>query len=306
MSPIFRFVLLLSLFACPMISIADDEVFARQGDVVITHAELDAAFDQIPLKYRTHFIRNGEKVDQLVRSLLHYKLIAADASKNGFDKEPLVVNRMQLSAEKELAEAWLTNVVENAPQADYEALAHEKYLVNPAAYQTEAMVDVSHILIKSDIRPEADALETITKIREELLENPALFDEYVMTYSEDPARQNNGGRYPNMARDQMVKPFEDMAFSMTEPGSISEPVKTSYGFHILRLNAQIAPETVPFESVKSQLVEEAMTEYLSQYQKRYITNTTAGVIEISPEAVEAMAKRYFGEDLELATPGSME
>ena len=50
------------------------------------------------------------------------------------------------------------------------------------------------------------------------------------------------------------------------------------------------------------LVEEARAEYLSTYKKRYIDTTTAGSIEILPEDIEAMAKRHFGENLELA-PG---
>ena len=197
---------------------------------------------------------------------------------------------------------WLDHVVETAPQADYEALAHEKYLANPENFQTPEVVDVSHILISSDTRPEEEALKEATRLRNELLNDPGLFDEYVMTYSEDPARVNNGGRYPQMTRGQMVEPFEDMAFSMTKPGSISELVKTSYGFHIMRLNAQIPPAAIPFEQVKVRLVEEARTEYLSKYKKRYIDTTTVGTIEVSPEAIEAMAKRHFGENLELA-PG---
>jgi peptidyl-prolyl cis-trans isomerase C len=302
MSQISRNFLVFSFFVLPLAVSANDDVFARQGDVVVTHAELDAAFARIPLIYRMNFIRNGEKVDQLVRSLINNKLIGAAAAQDGFDQDPIVVNRMKLTAEKELADAWLDHVVEKAPQADYEALAQENYLANPENFQTPEMVDVSHILISSETRPEEDALEEATRLRNELMQDPGLFDEYVMTYSEDPARVNNNGRYSQMTRGQMVQPFEEMAFSMTVPGSISELVETSYGFHILRLNAQIPPATIPFEQVKAQLVEEARNEYLSKYKKRYIDTTTAGAIVVDPEDIEAMAKRHFGENLELA-PG---
>ena len=76
------FVLILLCFSASHSLWADDEVFARQGDQVLTHAEMDAAFMRIPAKFRLPFIRDGERVDQLVSSLLRYKTIAAEAEQN--------------------------------------------------------------------------------------------------------------------------------------------------------------------------------------------------------------------------------
>ena len=277
---------------------ADQHVFARQGDLVLTQDELDAAFAQIPEQYRKSFIRDGSRVDQLLQNLFTNKLLAADAAKNEFDRETVVVNRVKLAGEKELASAWLERVVQNAPPADFEALAHERYLANPEAYQTEAMVDVSHILIRSETRPEAEAVQMVNELRARLMEDPSRFDSFVQEYSEDPAMSSNQGRYPQIQRGQMVKPFEDMAFSMQNPGDISEPVKTSYGFHILRLNRKIAPEMIPFEQAKIRLMEAVRTEYLDDYRTRYLFKLVPEPIQIEEGAVEAMVKRHFGENLE--------
>lgn len=293
--------LLFCLFALTSLA-ADDEVFARQGDQVLTHAELDAAFMRIPAKYRLPFIRDGERVDQLVSSLLRYKTIAAEAETNGFDEEPLVAERMRLAQEQELAEAWVAHVVESAPPGDYEALAHERYLANPEKYQSQETLDVSHILIKSDIRPEQEALDTVNRLHAELIENPALFDEYIGEYSEDPAKTTNAGRYPNMARGQMVKPFEDAAFAMKGDGTISDPVKTAYGYHIIRLNGRSAPATVPFEKVKPTLMAEVATEHADNIKRSYLMKLSEQPIELPDGAVEKMVKRHFGENLEKAPP----
>jgi len=51
----------------------------------------------------------------------------------------------------------------------------------------------------------------------------------------------------------MVKPFEEAAFAL-EPGEISEPVKTDYGYHVIRLDAYYEPTMMTFEEVKPQLV----------------------------------------------------
>ncbi len=288
--------------AFPFIAEAEDEVFARQGDLVLTQAELDAAFSQIPPQHRLPFIRNGEQVDKLVQKLLRYKAVAADAEKEGFSEEPNAQLRMKLAAEEELAKAWIENIVETAPQGDYDALAYEYYLAHPEEYQSQAAVDVSHILIKSDIRPEAEALETVNRLHAELVAAPALFDSYISEYSEDPAKVNNNGRYPRVVAGQMVEPFEKKAFSMTEIGSISEPVQTSYGFHILRLNNKMPPSLIPFENVKPNLVQKVYGDYIENYRRNYVLRISHGTIELEEGAVEKMVKRHFGENLELA-PG---
>lgn len=276
------------------------KVFARQGGVVLTQDELDAAFLRIPPEFRLRFIRDGARVDELVKSLLRTKLIAADAARSGFDQEPLVSKRLQLAAQKELAEAWVENLLENAPEGDYEAMAREYYLAHPDDFMSPEVVDVSHILISSESRSEEKALEMVTGIHEKLLSDPSQFDTFVSELSEDPAKASNGGRYPGMQRGQMVKPFEDAAFSLQQPGDISEPVKTAYGYHIIRLNGITPAEPVPFDQIKEEATKIAKEQYLSQIRFRYIQTQIAEPIELSEGAIEAMVRRYFGDELELA------
>ena len=227
---------------------------------------------RVPAKYRLPFIRDGERVDQLVSSLLRYKIVAAEAQQNGFDQDPLVAERMQLAMEQELAEAWIAQVVETAPPGDYESLAYERYLANPEKYRSQESLDVSHILIKSDIRPEEEALASVNRL------------------------------HPDMTRGKMVKPFEEAAFAMSGDGSISEPVKTSYGYHIIRLNGRAPSGTKPFEQVKGILVQQSIDEHKQKVQRDYLMKLSEEPIELPDGAVEKMVKRHFGENLEKA-PG---
>lgn len=296
---VFRFLIVsLCLVMALSTARADDLVFARQGDLVLTHQEIDAAFAQIPEMHRGYFIRDGSRVDQLIQNLFRNKLVAADAVAHGYDEDPITASRLKLVAEKELAVAWMEQVMKDAPQADYEALAHERYLANPENYQSETMVDVTHILIQSDNKPKEEARQKAEELRAQLLDKPELFDQYVLEYSEDPAKSQNKGRYAMVQRGQMVKPFEDMAFSMQTPGEISEIVETAYGFHILRLNAIIPAGTLPFEQVRGELEETVRKEYLEDYQTRYIFKLVPEPIQIEEGAVEEMAKRHFGENFE--------
>ncbi len=108
-----------------------DEVFARQGNVVMTHRELDAEFSKIPAKFRLAYIRDGDRVSELIQNLLRGKLVAADARAAKYNELPLVETRMKTAAEVELAEAWALQIVEFALDADAETLASEHYLAQP-------------------------------------------------------------------------------------------------------------------------------------------------------------------------------
>jgi peptidyl-prolyl cis-trans isomerase C len=108
-----------------------------------------------------------------------------------------------------------------------------------------------------------------------------------------------------VGRGQTVQAFERAAFGLQEPGAISGPVKTQHGYHIIRLNGRSGGEIPPFEEVREQAIERARYEYLEGYRQRYLQSLLQEPIVIPDGAVEIMAKRYFGDDLEGA-PGPVQ
>jgi len=281
-------------------SIDPATVLAYQGDVQLTQQEIDAAFSKLGENERLIFIRDGGKVDQLIRVLLTRKTLAAEAAKAGYDKEPLIASRMQLESEKELAEAWLQKVVAEAPPADFEALAHEHYLAHPEEYATPEVLDVSHILIGTESRTPDEARELAMSLRDELRKDRSRFDAMVAEYSDDPAKSENHGRYPTMQHGMMVAPFETAAFGLTKDGAISEPVKTDYGYHIIRLNGRSGGEPRKYDEIKEEAVALAEKRYYQNYRDNYLRRVLSQPMVVPPEAVEIMAKRHFGENFELA------
>jgi len=280
------------------------EILAYQGDVTLSQAEIDAAFSKLPPEERLRFIRDGAKVDQLIRALLKRKAVAADAVKAGFDKDKVVAARVSLEADRELADAWLQKLMTDMPPADYETLAREDYLANPDSYRSPEILDVSHILIGTDGRSQAAARALAESLEARLREDPSLFDEFVSEHSDDPAKVNNGGRYRDMQRGMMAKPFEDAAFGLAQPGDLSKPVQTSYGWHIIRLNARSGNELREFSEVRDEAVVRAQQKHLERYRENYFNRVLAEPVVVPAESVEIMAKRHFGENLELApNPG---
>src|SRR5210317_943149 len=145
---------------------------AVMGDVVLTQGEMDAALSKIPDDKRLMFVRDGTKVEQMVRNLLRSKALANEAMKAGYDQDPMVKMRLDQAREGALAGEWLKKVVADAPPVDYEAIAEEQYLLNPEAWKTEDRVDVSHILISTDTRSDQEARDLVAFVWQLVDEDP--------------------------------------------------------------------------------------------------------------------------------------
>ncbi len=99
-------------------------------------------------------------------------------------------------------------------------------------------VQVAHILVR--LSPSAEPVGVVAakaKIDEayaKLLTGEA-FETLAKTYSDDAQSRNAGGKLPAFSTGQMVPSLETAAFALTTPGTYSPPVKTNYGWHILKL-----------------------------------------------------------------------
>jgi len=276
------------------------KVLAYRGDAILTQAAIDAAFHRIPEENRLLFVRDGAKVDKLMSSLLQAEVVAVDAEKSGFADDPVVRERMALAARAELAQAWIEEQANRTPPADYAAMAHEDYLVHPENYMTEPRVNVSHILIGTKERTPEEALALATELRARLSEDPELFDDMVREYSDDPSAASNKGKFRKVTRGQMVAPFEKVAFSLTTPGQISDPVETEFGYHLIRLDGRLEAKVRPYEEVKEQAEMKMRAKHADSYRKAFMQKLLQDPVVIPDGAVEVMAKRWFGENLENA------
>lgn len=92
--------------------------------------------------------------------------------------------------------------------------------------ETLAQVKASHILVADE--------NTANEVKKKI-DDGADFAELAKEYSKDTANSNKGGDLGYFTKDKMVKEFADKAFSMKK-GEVSEPVKTSYGYHIIKVD----------------------------------------------------------------------
>lgn len=149
----------------------------------------------------------------------------------------------------------------NLPVQVTDADLQKYYQDNQDQFRVKESVDVRHILIKTpepgpngQVDPagvaaaKAKAEDILKKLRA-----GADFAETAKEYSDDPGSKTNGGLYQGVQKNgQLVKPFEDAAFSLPV-GKISDIVQTIYGFHILKVEKHTQAHLQTLDEVKAQI-----------------------------------------------------
>ena len=125
-------------------------------------------------------------------------------------------------------------------------------------------IRVRHILLTWKPLGTQDDRATIRKQMQPILErarNGEDFAALAEEFSDDFATRTTGGDTGFFQRGEMVPAFEEVAFALT-PGAISDPVETSFGVHIIRLEERREPQLLPLDEVREQLLEHVRTEQM--------------------------------------------
>jgi peptidyl-prolyl cis-trans isomerase C len=152
----------------------------------------------------------------------------------------------------------------------------EFYNSHSELFKAPEMVRASHILIKVESNAtdadKAKARERIVAIQERIKKGED-FAAIAKEASECPSGAN-GGDLDYFQRGQMVKPFEDVAFSQ-KPGTVSNVVETQFGYHLIKVTDKKDAATVSFDDVKVKLedymkqqkINEQLGQYVAQLKK---------------------------------------
>ena len=167
---------------------------------------------------------------------------------------------------------------------------YARYQESKASYTSPEIRDTSHILITVRGDEEYDpALARITTIRERIVAGEN-FDDLARELSEDPGSASDGGSLGEVERGVMVQPFEAALFSM-EVGQLSQPVKTSFGWHLIKLNSISGGETQSFETVKSTL-EEGIRAELAEGQIYDLVENAANLVYEQSDSLQPAAEQF--------------
>ncbi len=217
------FLLLIILVSVTNAYSQPDETLITIGDTKISKGE----FERIYKKNNNNLYNAADKKTpgEYLDLFIDFKLKVIEAMQLKMDTNP--VFRVELAGyRKELAAPYLTDVKYN------------EQMVRDLYNRTTKEVNASHILlmVPQNATPgqEEELLDKIKKIREEIVAGKD-FNEAAAEYSEDPSAQTNKGSLGYFTAFQMVVPFENAAFA-TPSGEISQPVRSSFGYHLLKVH----------------------------------------------------------------------
>lgn len=136
----------------------------------------------------------------------------------------------------------------------------------------DAEIHARHILIKLDAKASEADVEAAKKKAQEIAaeaRSPGVdFVELAKQKSEGPSA-NDGGDLGFFRRGVMVPEFERIAFNLKE-GQVSDPVRTKFGFHVIKVEERRNVAVKPFEEMKDQLRDRVMRSQLEKYTNDYV------------------------------------
>jgi peptidyl-prolyl cis-trans isomerase C len=225
-------------------AVTPETVIATIGDETITEADLSFAAEdlaqdlaQMPPEERRPF---------LLRVLIDMKVMAGAAKDAGMDQTPLFAQRLNYLEERALRRAYFAEaiagaVTEEAVRADYDAFV--------AQFTPTEEISAAHILVPTE--EEANAIKAE-------LDAGGDFAAIAKEKSIDPGSGANGGELGFFGKGMMVPQFEEAAFALTEPGQVSAPVQSQFGWHIIKLAEKRQSQPPTFEQVAPQVQQQVL------------------------------------------------
>lgn len=225
------------------------------GTTTITEAEVNQAIAGMGPRGASYNTPQGRAA--ILEKLIEQALFLTDARKNMLEYDPAFKKQLSQVKDDLLTQFAITKAIERVSVTEEELKTF--FDENPDQFAGQETVAASHILVDSEEK--ANALLAAIKAGEMTFEDAAKAE------SSCPSGQN-GGSLGEFGHGQMVKEFDEACFEM-EVGELRGPVKTQFGYHIIRLDAKNAAEPLKFSEVKEEIRAHLLNEKRSKaYQSK--------------------------------------
>ena len=247
-----------------------DPVVAKVGGVEILKSEIDLAVTGLDPQLAN--LPDAQKRVAALSSVIDIKLLAADASKEGLQDDATFKQRIAYLTDRELHNAYFKKHVVDAVTPDE---VKARYEAEIAKIEPQDEVRARHILVKTEDEAKAVIAD---------LDGGKDFAELAKEKSTDP-NKSEGGDLGFFGKGRMVPEFEAVAFTL-EPGTYTkEPVKTQFGFHVIKVEEKRKQPPPALEQVEGQVRQIVMRDkYVELLEK---AKADAGVEIADPELKKA-------------------
>lgn len=218
----------------------NQEVLAVVAGEEITNADLDAFLQNVPQEQRK-YASNPKYRESFLDRLIVYRAYAKYAEDMKLD-ETEEFKTIYANARREILAQMAVNEVLKEIAVTEEEIGHF-YGANAQHFAKGATVSAKHILV--------DEEEECKKILEAIQNGEKTFEDAAKEYSNCPSGER-GGDLGEFGKGQMVKEFEEAAFN-AEIGAVAGPVKTQFGYHLIKVEKKSEASITPLEEVEDQI-----------------------------------------------------
>jgi peptidyl-prolyl cis-trans isomerase C len=217
-----------------------DGMAIHKSDVALVQRTLPPQYQQLPIEVL---------FPAVIERLIDAKLIAAAGRKEGLQNDTEVKRRVEQYEERVIQESYLNKRVDKAVTDE---AVQKKFDAMKAAGGAGGKEEVKarHILVQT----EAQAKEVIVEIKK-----GADFGEVAKTKSLDPSGKSQGGDLGYFTREEMVPEFSEAAFKLKDGEMTEAPVKTQFGYHVIKVEAR-RTTTIQLDEVREDIVGEIQKE----------------------------------------------
>lgn len=244
----------------------NNEVLAVVAGKEITNADLDAFLANLPAEQR-QYASNSYFREQYLEQFIVLHALEKMADEMELDQTEEYKKMLESVVRDIKARMAMNEIMKGIEVSDEEAEAF--YNLSPENFKKPETVHAKHILVEDE-----DACKAVLA---EIQSGEKTFEDAAKACSTCPSGAQ-GGDLGEFGRGQMVKEFEDAAFA-AETGAIVGPVKTQFGFHLIKVEAKSDAETLAYDAVKEQIKKTLLQE---KQQKVY----TAKIAELKEKYVE--------------------
>ncbi len=250
-----RFASLLLLGLCSPLMAAETPAAAPTAVVATVNGK--QITEEMVQMFGTQMNRNPgaqpAKRDDVLKQLINIELVAQDAEKHNIDKRPNIISMLESQRRMLLVNVSMREYITTHPVTDDEL----KKIYDDAMKKHDGKeYKASHILLDS----EAAAKTVIAD-----LGKGGDFAAIAAEKSIDPSGKQNKGDLGWFSPDQMVKPFADALAEMKKGETTKTPVKTQFGWHVIRMDDTRKVDPPTFDSVKEQLTSQAQNQRMEAY-----------------------------------------
>ena len=226
-----------SLLTLASLSPAAAKVMATVNGVDITDDDVKVALDDLGPNLPAQ-LKGPQRDAYALDYLIDLKLVADQAGKDKLGDNPEFARKMAYYHDKILMETMLGNTAKASATEESEKKVYDDAA---KARKPEQEIHARHILVPTEAEAKA-ALDRVKKGED--------FAKVADEVSKDPGSQ--GGDLGWFTRDKMVKEFAEAAFKLDE-GQVSDPVKSEFGWHVIKVEGKREKAFPPFEQVKDQV-----------------------------------------------------